>query len=218
MHNYEISCNTWGAMRTQRRVISGLLHSETCRCGLDMRLLPLADIAPKRARAPERVGGIDPGGLGGCLHVGLDVWVDLRWRGCQFSACHACQAILPAVRFLLLVSEQARFRRRPCRGKTASRSHWRRTETDGGRLPPCRITESSDALRGELARLLVVLWSLPPFLMEIRAPCAAHIHTSSRSNVKRSTNPTGFSTGYITNCKVNDRVFLLIRSRRYSFS
>lgn len=174
-----------------------------------MRLLPLADIALKRARAPERAGGIDPGGLGGCLHVGLDVWVDLRRRGCQFSDCHACPGLLPEVRFLLLVSQQAQFRHRPFREKnTASRSHWRRTEVEGDFSLPT-ASHSPPIEQDSL------MWSLLPFLMEIRAPSAAHIHTPSRSNVKRSTNPTGFPANYITTRTVNDRVFLLIWPRKY---
>jgi len=83
------------------------LHSETCACGADLRQLPLAGIAPKRAHGPERVGGIDPGGLWGFLHICLDVWIDFGGRGRQFSACHYYRVLPPAIRFLLLVMEQA---------------------------------------------------------------------------------------------------------------
>ncbi len=58
------------------------------RLSADLRQLPLAGIAPERARGPERAGGVDPGGLWGFLHLGLHVWVDLRGRGRQLSAGH----------------------------------------------------------------------------------------------------------------------------------
>lgn len=92
-----------------------LLRSETCVFGADVRRLPLAGIAPERAHGPERAGGVDPGGLWLFLHLGLDVWVDLRGRGCQFSARHGSLSLLGAVSsrarpicFLLLASENGR--------------------------------------------------------------------------------------------------------------
>lgn len=89
------------------------LHLETCAFGADLRQLPLVDIAPQRADGPERGGGIDPGGLcTSCfLHIGLDVWVDLRGRGRQLCACHASRVLPPAENgqyvFFLLVSKWA---------------------------------------------------------------------------------------------------------------
>lgn len=71
-----------------RRMRACELHPETCDFGVDLRQLPLAGIAPEGAHGPERVGGVDPGGLWGFLHLSLDVWVDLRGRGRQLSACH----------------------------------------------------------------------------------------------------------------------------------
>lgn len=62
------------------------LHSETC--DSDLRQLPLAGIASKRAHGPERIGRVDPSGLWCFLHLGLDVWVDLRGRRRQLSARH----------------------------------------------------------------------------------------------------------------------------------
>lgn len=83
----------------------------------NLRQLPLAGIAPKRAHGPERRagGGVDPGGLGGFLRFGLDIGVDLRGRGRQLSACHgslaaSSRAVPPAQTVLLpssLVSDRA---------------------------------------------------------------------------------------------------------------
>lgn len=110
----------------------------------DLRQLPLPGIAPKRAHGPKRIGGIDPGGLRGFLHFGLDVGVDFRGRGSQLSACHGS---LPPECYLQqraantfrspgvrtgLVSDR-------CRWKTASPSHRCSTKTGGERLPLCRI-------------------------------------------------------------------------------
>lgn len=64
------------------------LHPETCDSGVHLRQLPLAGIAPERTRGPERVGGVDPVGFWGFLHLSLHVWVDLRGRGRQLRACH----------------------------------------------------------------------------------------------------------------------------------
>lgn len=126
------------------------LHLETCAFGADLRQLPLVDIAPQRADGPERGGGIDPGGLWCFLHIGLDVWVDLRGRGRQLCACHASRVLPPAdngqyVFFppgVKMGSVSDRHRR-----KTASRSHWWCTKEDEDCLSPCRITGSSDTLR-----------------------------------------------------------------------
>lgn len=54
------------------------LCPETCVFGEDLRQLPLAGIAPERTHGPEGVGRVYPYGLGGFLHFGLDVRVDLR--------------------------------------------------------------------------------------------------------------------------------------------
>lgn len=54
--------------------------------------LPLAGIAPEQARAAQRAGGVDPGGLGRLLRLRLDVRVDLRGRGRQFGARHGFTA------------------------------------------------------------------------------------------------------------------------------
>lgn len=141
------------------------LHSETCDFGADLRQLPLAGIAPKRARGPKRFGGVDPGGLWGFLHLGLDVGVDLRGRGRQLGACHGSlpPRVLPPAESgkmwfpPLLLSEQAQLtQRHRCRRKTASPSHWCCTRAEGERLPPCRITGSSDTVRRASACLLVM--------------------------------------------------------------
>lgn len=73
----------------QKHAHASCIH-KTCDSddGEDLRQLPLAGIAPERARGPERGGGVDPGGLRGFAHLGLHVWVDLRGRGRQLSACH----------------------------------------------------------------------------------------------------------------------------------
>lgn len=173
------------------------LHSETCDCGANLRQLPLAGIAPKRAHGPERVGGVDPGGLWGFLHLGFDVWVDLRGRGRQLSACHGSlpSRVLPPAESgqyvsLLPVSEQAGSLSDRRRRKTASPSHWCCTKAEGERLPPCRITGSSDTLRRASACLLVIeRCSIPDG--DVRSPCVSEIHTSSRCNVNGSANPTG---------------------------
>lgn len=145
------------------------LHPETCDFGVDLRQLPLAGIAPERAHGPERV---DPGGLWGFLHLSLDVWVDLRGRRRQFSACHGSlpPRVLPPAEssqyvFLLLVSEQAgSLRDRLRRTKPHPPSHWCYAKAEGERLPPCRITGSSDTLRRASACLLVIeRSSIPDF-------------------------------------------------------
>ncbi|MEQ2188770.1 hypothetical protein GOODEAATRI_018364 [Goodea atripinnis] len=74
---------------------------------------------------------------------------------------------------------------------------------DGGGTSPSLLHQSLLIHRGKISKSW--LGSLLPFLMGIRAPCAAHIHMSSRSNVKRSSNLTGFPTtlsGVTRNCTI----------------
>lgn len=147
--------------------------------GEDLRQLPLAGIAPERARGPERGGGVDPGGLRGFAHLGLHVWVDLRGRGRQLSACHGSppppralplwrQAGRQPIRFLLLLplSERCgltlRRKKKKNTKKTRSPSQWRRAKAKGKRVAPCRITGSSDTLRRASSGLpLIELSSIP---------------------------------------------------------
>lgn len=213
--------------RSQHHVISRMLHvykhSETCHFGADLRQLPLAGIAPKRAHGPERVGGVDPGGLWGFLHIGLDVWVDLRGRGRQLCACHGS---LPPECYLqqraanmfpppgVGTSSVSDRRRR----KTASPFHWCCTKAEGERLPLCRITGSSDTLRGASVCLLVMERSSITH-GDVRSPCVCKILTSSRSNVNRLANPTGSPTRYITKMvKYNDTRILFIITTCQSFT
>lgn len=83
------------------------------RCSTDvfgegLRQLPLAGIALERTRGPEGVGRVYPYGLGGFLHFGLDVRVDLRGRGRQLCPCHGSAPSSAAANrfFLPSVSEQ----------------------------------------------------------------------------------------------------------------
>lgn len=180
------------------------LHSETC--DSDLRQLPLAGIASKRAHGPERIGRVDPSGLWCFLHLGLDVWVDLRGRRRQLSARHGSLPFPSAtssrerpICFLLRVSEQAASHSATdaTRAKPHPSSHWCCAKAEGDCLPTWRITGSSVTLRRASACLLDVERSSIPD-GAARSPCVFEIHASSRSNVSRSANPTGSPTGYIT--------------------
>ena len=129
---------------------------KTCDFVADLWRLPLAGIAPERAHGPERAGGVDPGGFGGFLHLSLHVWVDLRGRRRQLSARHG--SLPPRV---LPPEESGQYASSSCCENTAGSlsdrrrrrkphprfCHWCCAKTEGGRLPPCRITGSSDTVK-----------------------------------------------------------------------
>lgn len=133
------------------------LCPETCVFGEGLRQLPLAGIAPERTHGPEGVGRVYPYGVGGFLHFGLDVRVDLRGRGCQLCACHGSAPpwmLLPANPF-----SSSRCRKRQAHSQTDSAGdtrifprHWCCAEVEGARLLPCRITGVVRHTDGESVR------------------------------------------------------------------
>lgn len=124
-----------------------------------LRQLPLPGIAPERADGPKRTGGVDPGGLGGFLHLGLDVGVDFRGRGSQLSACHVSlppqyhlqQRVANAFLPPRVRTDSVGDRRRR---KSASPFHCCCTKAEAESLAPCRITLSSETLGRVSACLL----------------------------------------------------------------
>lgn len=180
------------------------LHPETCDSGVDLRQLPLAGIAPERTHGAEGVGRVDPGGLWDFLHLGLDVWVDLRGRGRQLRACHG--SLPPRV---LSPAESSQY---VSSSWCQSRQDHSETDTVGeNRIP--RFTGGACRWRGSVCfpaasrgpqthwgkhQLVSWLSSAPPSLIKISGPRASEIHASSRCNVNRSANPKGSKTDYIT--------------------
>lgn len=199
-------------MRTQHHVVWWMLHEGKRAAfrnmrlyGADLRQLPLVGIAPKWTHGPEGVGGIDPGGLRRFLHIGLDVWVDLRGRGGQLGARHTCWVLPAAVWFGVPVSEQDQSATSTGE-KPHPRFQWWCTKAEGARLLRCRMTESSDSLRRESACVLdVESSSIRDWYMRTRSIWDSRVVTMQRQELDQ---PDRLESSYITKMvEVNDLRF-----------
>lgn len=199
------------------RMCANEQHLETCDFGADLRQLPLAGIAPKRAHGPKRVGGVDPGGLWGFLHLGLDVWVDLRGRGRQLSACHGSpppRVLPPAESGQYVSSSWCQNGLSSLRDRPENRIP-RFTGAARGRRGSVSLPAASRGAQTHWGAQQLVSWlsSAPPSLMETWGPRAC-ARSTRRHDVTSSARPTqtGSPAGYITAMvKRNDQRFLLIR-------
>lgn len=182
------------------------------RLGADLRQLPLAGIAPKRAHGPDGLRGVDPGGLWGFVSLRLDVWVDLRGRRRQFCACHVAPLpprLPPAEQRPICSSRCQSWLRDRRRLKTASSSHFSSKKTEEEFLPPCRITGFGDKLRGTSALLLLAGRSfIPGRWCELPLRLSFRRRHSVTSSTQPTPDCTGSPTGYITANMVKGSVMI----------
>lgn len=172
------------------------LCPESCVFGEGLRQLPLAGIALERTHGPEGVGRVYPYGLGGFLHFGLDVRVDLRGRGCQLCACHGSaprRMLLPAqprIAFPPLGVGTGRLIHRPTAAETnaSARLTGAVPRRRGRARFPAASRGSSDALTEH--RFLVS--RNPPSLIE-KSWIGASLRFARRHDYTSTAPPTGFT-------------------------